>query len=39
MKKIINDIMREQNNKLEKHIEERHNELFAKNELELKNIV
>lgn len=38
MNKIDNAI-REQNEKFEKHIEARHNELFTKNELELENIM
>lgn len=37
--KQIDDVIRKQNDKFEKHIEARHNELFTKNELEFKNMM
>ncbi|XP_025199483.1 uncharacterized protein LOC112597587 [Melanaphis sacchari] len=39
MIKKIDDVIQKQNDNFEKHIEARHNELFSKNELQLKNML
>ncbi|CAH1707562.1 uncharacterized protein PF3D7_1120600 isoform X2 [Aphis gossypii] len=37
--KKIDEVIQKQHDNFQKHVEERHNELFSKNELELKNII
>jgi len=37
--KKIDEVIQKQHDNFQKHVEERHNELFSKNELQLKNII